>query len=72
MPLDGLAGGEEPQGPWCAACKAPIRKGERSLHVRFDTDPHGFQGLTGEYHEACSTPMQSLAWVVNLNWFGKF
>jgi hypothetical protein len=72
MPLDGAFGGEEPRGPWCASCKAPITKGQRSVRIRFDNDPHGFRGLTGEYHEPCSKPFQSLAHVVNLNWFGRF
>lgn len=69
MPLDAMPGGEEPHGPWCAGCKAPIAKGQRSVRVHFDSDPHGFRGLTGEYHEACSKPFQSLAHVVNLNPF---
>lgn len=72
MPFDALPDGEEPQGPVCAACKSPIRKHERSRRVHFDTDPHGFGGLTGDYHERCSKPMEQLAHVVNLNWFGKF
>jgi len=72
MPLDGAFGSEEPRGPWCASCKQPITGGQRSVRVLFDNDPHGFRGLTGEYHEACSRPFQSLARVVNLKWFGRF
>lgn len=71
MPLDGTFRGEEPRGPWCASCKEPIAEGQRSVRVHFDTDPHGFRGLSGQYHETCSKPFQSLAHVVNLNWFGR-
>lgn len=70
MPLDGTFGREERRGPWCTSCKAPITKGQRAVRVRFDNDPHGFRGLTGEYHEVCSKPFQSLAHVVNLKPFG--
>lgn len=72
MPLDGTFRGEEPHGPWCASCKAPITEGQRSVRVHFDNDPHGFRGLTGQYHEACSKPFVSLAHVVNLKSFGRF
>jgi hypothetical protein len=70
MPLDGTFRGEEPRGPWCACCKEPITGGQRSVRVHFANDPHGFRGLTGEYHEACSKPFVSLAHVVNLKPFG--
>ena len=72
MPLDGTFHGEEPRGPWCASCKAPITEGQRRVRVHFANDPHGFRGLTGEYHDACSKPFQSLAHVVNLSWFSRF
>jgi hypothetical protein len=71
MPLDGTFGGEEPHGPWCASCKAPITDGQRSVRVHFDNDPHGFHGFTGEYHEPCSRPFASMARVMNMNWFGR-
>lgn len=72
MPLDGTFRGEEPRGPYCASCKAPIAEGQRKVRIEFSDDPYGFRGLTGEYHEACGKPFQSLARVVNLNWFGRF
>lgn len=72
MPLDGTFRGEEPRGPWCASCKAPITDGQRSVRIHFNNDPHGFRGLTGEYHQACSKPFQALANVVNLTSFGRF
>lgn len=72
MPLDAFPGGDEPLGPWCTSCKSPIAEGQRSVHVRFDTDPNGFRGLTGLYHEACSKAFRSLANVINLKPFGKF
>jgi hypothetical protein len=31
------------------------------VRIRFANDPHGFRGLTGEYHEACSKPFASIA-----------
>ncbi|MFC5066924.1 hypothetical protein [Flaviflagellibacter deserti] len=67
MPASGSGGNE----PWCSACNAPITKEQRSVHIRFDNDPHGHKGLTGPYHERCSKPFASLAHVVNLNWFGR-
>lgn len=71
MALDMMPGGGEPRGSWCTSCKSPIRKGQRSVRIHFDNDPHGHRGLTGEYHEACSKPFQSLAHVINLNPFGN-
>jgi len=49
-----------------------ITPNQRRVEVRFNTDPHGHRGLTGVYHVECSKPFQSLAHVVNLNWFGRF
>jgi hypothetical protein len=66
------SGGGEPREPWCASCKAPITRDERSVRVHFDNDPHGFHGLSGEYHEACGKPFASMARVINLNWLGRF
>jgi hypothetical protein len=68
MPASGSGGNE----PWCVSCHAPITNDQRSVRVRFDSDPHGHRGLTGEYHEDCSKPFASLARVINLNWFGRF
>lgn len=73
MPLDGdlFDHGGNPQH-WCRACKQPIHQGQRKTRVTFATDPHGFKGLTGDYHAGCSTAFASLAHVVNLNpWGGR-
>jgi hypothetical protein len=72
MPLDGTFRGEEPRGPWCASCKAPISEGQRSVRIRFANDPHGFHGLTGEYHEACSKPFASIANALDMLSFRRF
>ena len=72
MPLDGTPHGEEPRGPWCTSCKAQIAKDQRSVRVHFANDPHGFLGLTGEYHEACSKPFASMAHAINLMSFRRF
>lgn len=71
MPLDGTFHGDEPHGPSCASCKAPITASQRSVRVHFDTDPHGFRGLTGQYHEACSKPYASMARAINLMSFRR-
>jgi hypothetical protein len=72
MPLDGSTfDGGSHGSPWCRACKQPIWKNQRSTRVEFQTDPHGANGLTGDYHQECSRPFASLARVVNLNpWSG--
>lgn len=57
-------------GPSCRGCRQPILDGERSTRVRFQTDPDGAKGLTGDYHLACSKPFVSLAHVINLNPWG--
>jgi hypothetical protein len=67
-----MPGGDGPHGPWCASCKAPITKNQRSVHVHFDSDPHGFRGLTGEYHEDCSKPFASMARAINVMSFRRF
>ena len=72
MPLDGAFRGEEPRGPWCSSCQAPITEGQRAVRVQFSTDPHGFRGLTGQYHEACSKPFASMAYVINMTSFRRF
>lgn len=66
------AGGSGPHGPFCTSCKAPIAENERSVRINFDNDPQGHRGLSGLYHERCGRPFQSLAHVVNMNWFGRF
>lgn len=73
MPLDGSAFEGGGYGdPWCRACKQPILKDQRATRVEFQTDPNGTDGLSGEYHLACSKPFVSLARVVNLNpWAGR-
>jgi hypothetical protein len=48
-------------GPWCRACKQPIEAHQQSTHIRFDNDPNGFDGLTGDYHLPCSKPFSSIA-----------
>ena len=72
MPLDGAPRGEEPHGPWCTSCKAPITSNERSVRVHFANDPHGFRGLTGLYHEACSKPFASMAHAINMMSLRRF
>lgn len=66
MPLDGTFGGDEPSGPWCAHCKAPITDDQRRINLQFDVDPHGFDGLSGDYHESCARPFQSFAHALKL------
>ena len=68
MPLDGAEydrGGYD--GRWCRACKQPILKQDRATRVEFQTDPHGTDGLTGDYHAECGKPFASLAHVLNLS-----
>ena len=72
MPLDGTFRGEEPRGPYCASCKAPITKDQRSVRVDFKNDPQGHRGFTGLYHEQCSRPFVSIARVMNMDWFGRY
>jgi hypothetical protein len=62
--------GGNPYWAWCAACRQPILEGQRSVEIRFNSDPHGHDGLTGLYHEGCSRPFHSFARVLNMNWFG--
>lgn len=57
-------------GPWCRACRQPILDGQRITEIRFNTDPHGFNGQTGPYHVECSRPFASMAHIINLNPFG--
>lgn len=73
MPLDGSAFDEGSHGQrWCRACKEPIAKEQRVTRVEFRNDPHGFKGLTGDYHATCSKPFASLAHVINMNpWAGR-
>jgi hypothetical protein len=73
VPLDGSTFDGGAHGHrWCRACKQPILKRHRATRVEFQTDPHGLDGLTGDYHLECSRPFASLAHVVNLNpWGGR-
>lgn len=71
MPLDGTYGGGGPHGPWCTSCKAPITQSQRRVRIRFENDPHGFRGLTGDYHEACGKPFASLAHVIRVTQSGR-
>jgi hypothetical protein len=73
VPLDGSTFDSGADGHrWCRACKQPILKHHRATRVEFQTDPHGIDGLTGDYHLECSRPFASLAHVVNLNpWGGR-
>ena len=42
------------------------------MQVRFNNDPHGFNGTTGVYHAQCGRLFASLARVINLNpWAGR-
>ncbi|HWV51004.1 hypothetical protein [Pseudorhodoplanes sp.] len=66
------AGGSGPHGPFCASCNEPIAKGERSVRIHFNNDPHGHRGLSGLYHEQCGKPFASLAHVVNVTSFKPF
>jgi len=66
------AGGGGPYGPFCTSCREPITTEQRSVRIEFNTDPHGHRGLTGLYHEPCGQPFQSLARVVNMDWYGRF
>jgi hypothetical protein len=66
------SGGSGPNGPFCTSCHAPITEGQRSVRINFNTDPHGYRGLSGLYHERCSKPFASLARVINMTWFSRF
>ena len=60
MYLDESLPGGGPGGPWCRACKKTIHEGEEFVRVRFDSDPHGAEELSGPYHAACSRPFVSM------------
>ena len=53
-------------GPYCLSCRQMIGHGQRA-RVEFNTDPNGEDGLTGDYHIACSKPFAALARVINMN-----
>ena len=59
------------QGPVCSGCRQPILPEQRSMHVAFDNDRHGFRGLTGQYHAECGRKFASLARVINLKPMGN-
>jgi hypothetical protein len=72
MPLDGSSFEDRGySGRWCRACRLPILTGQRAARVDFQTDPHGTDGLTGDYHAECSKPFASMARVINLNPWGR-
>jgi len=50
----------------CRACKEPILQGQQATRVDFQNDPSGVEGLTGEYHAACSKPYASMARAIDL------
>ena len=63
--------GGGPSGPSCQACKRMILPSDRTKRVVFRNDPDGSQGLTGDYHLACSRRFEALAHVINLTpWCG--
>ena len=61
LDTDQFAGRGEGDGYTCPSCKQPVLPGQRTTRVEFDSDPHGFNGLTGEYHMPCSKPFVSIA-----------
>lgn len=63
-------GGGEPHGPVCRGCKQPIESGQKMQRVKFESDPSGFKGMTGDYHAECSKLFSSLAHIVNMKPFG--
>ena len=67
MFLEEPAKGGGRNDPACCGCKEPIREGDRAMHVRFNSDPTGEKGLTGEYHLACGKAFKSIAHVMNMN-----
>ena len=71
MPFDATPDGN-PGRPTCKACRQPIWHGQPATRVDFQNDPDGTRGLTGLYHKRCSKPFQSMARVLNMNWFGRF
>jgi hypothetical protein len=58
--------GDGSNDPWCQHCKQPITSEQKSVRVDFANDPHGFGGLSGLYHAACSKPFASLAHAMNM------
>jgi hypothetical protein len=66
MYLEDKSPGGAPSGPFCLSCNKLIGRGERA-RVEFRTDPDGTDGLTGDYHIACSKPYAALARVINMN-----
>jgi hypothetical protein len=57
-------------GRSCRACKQPIGPLDRTTHIAFHSDPNGVQGLTGDYHAACSQPFASMAHILNMRPWG--
>jgi hypothetical protein len=72
MPLDGSTFDWGHNGRRsCRACKQSILEHHRAVRIEFQTDPHGLNGLTGDYHQQCSKPFASLARVINMNPWGR-
>jgi hypothetical protein len=65
------SGGSGPHGPWCMSCRRPITTEQRSVRIHFRIDPHGHRGFSGPYPVQCSKPFESLARVINMDWYGK-
>jgi len=66
------SGGSGPQGPFCTSCQGPIAEGQRSVRVSFNSDPQGYRGLSGLYHEQCSKVFVSLARIINMTSHTRF
>jgi hypothetical protein len=58
--------------PSCTCCNGPITTDQRSVHIHFATDPKGYRGMTGLYHEHCGKPFQAMARAINMLSFSRF
>jgi hypothetical protein len=64
--------GDGSNDPWCTQCRQPITPDQKSVRLDFPNDQHGFRGLSGLYHAACSKPFASLAHAMNMLSFRRF
>lgn len=64
--------GDGSNDPWCKHCNRPITSEQERVRVDFPNDPHGFKGLSGLYHLACSKPFASMARAMNMLTFRRF
>ena len=64
---DGIAGGGSFEGRPCKGCQLLIMPGQAVTRVALDHDPNE---MSGDYHEVCGRPIQSLARALNL--LGRF